>query len=204
MKRKLCLISLLFLFVHFNTQFDLYAQGENKFSFGPKFGLNIASFLNEDYNGSSRLGIMAGGFLNYKINNIFSLNLESLYSMKGIKVNSTKVEIDYLEFPLLAKINFPHENKVKTFIYTGGALGYKVKAIFKNESSEFEYKDLVYKTDYSWIVGGGLDFHIGKRTIILDIRYTMGLKSFFNFNDPSDSDSDDKHQVISFGIGYGL
>ncbi len=182
---------------------DGHAQGEDGLSFGVKAGGNAGSFRNADFDSGRRTGLTAGGFMDYPLTSALDLRVEALYTMKGVTTGSTTVALDYVEVPILAKFVFASE-AVTPFLYSGPSAGLNVSAKAKSPSGDFDYGDLVHGVEASWVFGGGLEFVAGERAIQLDVRYTMGLTSVFDFNDPSDSDSDDKNQGISVTIGIGL
>jgi hypothetical protein len=113
----------------------------------------------------------------------------------GVGAFGRNFPFDYLEVPVLAKLAFL-SGDVTPVLYSGPSAALKVHP-FGEEGS-------AYVAEASWVFGGGLEFVAGERAILLDVRYTRGLTFVWDFNDPSDSDSDDKHQGISVAIGIGL
>jgi hypothetical protein len=183
---------------------DGHAQGADGLSFGLKAGLNSGSFLNLDVDDTSRRsGLTAGGFMDFPLASAVDLRLEALYTQKGITDGTNTVALDYIEVPVLAKFGFG-SGGVTPFLYAGPSVGYNVSAKLKSDTDSVDYGDLVKSFESSLAFGGGLGFTAGTRTIELDVRYTMGLTSVFDFGDPSDSDSDDKNQGISATIGIIL
>ena len=175
------------------------AQGRGGPSFGVKAGVSAASFLNADFDSDRRVGLTAGGYMDYALTSAMDLRIEALYTQKGVATGSTTVALDYVEVPVLAKVGFVSEG-LTPVLYSGFSAGLKVSA----KAGDFDYGDLVHRTEVSWVLGGGLEFAAGERAILLDVRYTRGLTAVFDFGDPSDSDSDDKNQGISVTIGIGL
>lgn len=72
----------------------------------------------------------------------------------------------------------------------------KVGAQLKSGEASLKYGDQVNSFDLGLVVGLG----VGP----VDIRHTRGTKPVFNFNDPDDTDSDDKNQTISVGFSLPL
>jgi len=180
-----------------------HAQGEEGLSFGVKAGVSAGSFLNEDVDSGRRIGLTAGGFMDYPLTSALDLRVEVLYTMKGVTNGSTTVALDYVEVPVLGRFAFA-SGGVTPVLYSGPSAGLKVSAKAKSSSGDFDYGDLVHGVEASWVFGGSLGFAAGERAIELDVRYTLGLTAVFDFGDPSDSDSDDKNQGISVTIGIGL
>jgi len=81
-------------------------------------------------------------------------------------------------------------------LHAGVAPARKVGAQLKGGGVSFKYGDQVHSFDLGLVVGLG----VGP----VDIRYTRGTKPVFNFNDPDDTDSDDKNQTISVGFSWSL
>ena len=90
------------------------------------------------------------------------------------------------------------------FLVTGPAVGIKISSKLTSDSESVDYGDLVHSLDVGWVAGLGFETSVGGTSVSFDARYTMGLRSVFDFGDPSDTDSDDKNQVISAGVGIGL
>ena len=141
--------------------------------------------------------------MDYPLTSALDLRVEALYTMKGVTNGSTTVALDYVEVPVLAKVAFGGES-VTPFLYSGPSAGLKISAKRKDPSGDLDYGDSIHGVEASWVFGGGLEFAAGGRAIQLDVRYTRGLTTVFDFGDPSDSDSDDKNQGISVAIGIGL
>ncbi len=92
-----------------------------------------------------------GGFLEYRLNPLFSLQLNALYSMKGVIVEtefSTTIEdsilIDgtldqtlkfgYFSFPLLAKLAFGQPAGIRPYLLAGPEIGILLSAEVKSKS----------------------------------------------------------------------
>ena len=65
-------------------------QGEMELTGGVKAGINIANVSGDDVeNADSKLGLIGGGFLTYKISDMFAIQPELLFTMKGSKSKET-------------------------------------------------------------------------------------------------------------------
>ena len=162
----------------------------------------MASFLSEDAPSERRTGLRAGGFFfDLGLWSFFDLGIEAAYAMKGVKSGDSDltVALDYVELPVLAKFALT-ERVVAPVLFTGPAPGIKVVAERRSGSGEATYGDLVHQWDLGWVFGGGIETSLGGRRALLDLRYARGLKAVFDFRGPEDSDSDDKHQVVSIGV----
>ena len=128
---------------------------------GVKAGLNIANITGKDVEDTDpKIGVIVGGFLEYSVNDMFAVQPELLFSMKGFKSESEYEEeytdefgytsvyhekyegsrtLSYIELPVLAKVKIPMEGNVKPSIFIGPFLGINVSATYKNDW-EFTYK----------------------------------------------------------------
>ena len=191
---------------------------------GIKVGLNLANVYGDDADMEGadkkmRIGFAVGGFLTYSINEMFAVQPELLYSMQGVKYEPSEGDIDgelimkydYIQIPILAKVNFPMEGKVKPNIFLGPALGI-------NLSAKYEYTDdlgdameamgmdkegdieNVKSTAFGLVFGAGIDYGIGNGKLTFDARYNLGLTTV----DDSDDDLDIKDSTISIMLGYSF
>jgi hypothetical protein len=175
--------------------------------------MNSANFYGEDVkeseeiigeNFESKLGFCIGGFITFGISEMFAIQPEVLYSMKGSKAEgivlaeSFKVEfnLSYLEIPVLLKVRIPTRGTVRPSIFAGPYLAIKLsgksKIEYAGESEEEDLEDLK-DTDIGLVLGAGIDF--GKLTV--DLRYNLGITKI-----PEEDDV--KNKVISLMIGYSF
>lgn len=167
------------------------------FNTGMKLGLNYSKFIGKDIPGkgvNSISGFSLGGFLNYKINDRFSLQPEALITTKGSNIN-TVGDINlhnifvYFELPVLVKIAFHPIAGIKPILFCGPAIGFKCLAI-----NDTGMPDDIGKIDLGLILDAGIEFP----KISVDIRYNRGLLNF----DKSADDISLKNSTISFIVGY--
>jgi hypothetical protein len=169
-------------------------------SAGVTLGPSYSSLLDDEGNSEPRSAVRAGGFVGTALTRVLALRLEAAYAMKGLRQeNSTVVALDYVEVPVLAMLALS-DRGIAPFVFTGPALGIKVHATVGN----LDYGDLVHRYDIGWVFGGGIRTSLAQRRVLIDVRYTRGLRPVFDFGDPEDSDSDDKNQSISLGLGVIL
>lgn len=167
-------------------------------------GVASASLANEDGPSDRRVGVRVGGFLDLAVTSSIGARVEAAYAMKGVKSANfdLTVALDYIEIPALARVTLP--GSIGPVLFAGPALGIKVTSERRTPSGDNDYGDLVRPIDYGLAAGAGLSFGLGSQDVLVDVRYTRGLRSVFDFGDPSDSDSDDKNEVISVGVGLTL
>jgi len=180
---------------------------------GPKAGLNLANLSGDDIEDTdSKTGFAGGVFFMYQFSDMFAIQPEAYYSMKGATDNFTVEDLsidvtyslDYFEVPLLLKLLIPIQgSSIKPAIFAGPSVGFKstakVKAEFEGESSEEDLENIT-STDFGLVFGGGLGFPIGKNELGFDVRYIMGLATIDDTEDPDDV----KNSVINFNIYFGF
>ena len=201
------LFTVLFIFVAF-TSISL-AQMQ----IGPKAGLNLANLNGDDVEDTdSKTGFCGGLFFMYKFSEMFGIQPEAYYTMKGatekLDFEGTTVDItytfDYIEVPILLKLLIPIQNSsINPAIFAGPFVGFnttaKVKAEAEGQSAEEDLED-VKSTEFGLAFGGGIGFPIGKNELGFDIRYVLGLSTL----DDSAEEADVKNSVINFNVYFGF
>ena len=96
------------------------AHAQTGVTYGIKGGYNLATFSGTDSKGSQyKSGFAAGGFLNFGLSDLFSVQPELLYSQKGASIdnfqgNGTttfKSTLGYLDVPIMLRINAGENGK---------------------------------------------------------------------------------------------
>jgi hypothetical protein len=113
-----------------------------------------------------------------------------------------KLKGDYIEIPVLLKINIPIEgSKVHPHVYAGPAVAFKASckieaSIAGGTSASVDCEDaglLIKSTDFGVAFGGGVSVDVGGAEVGVDVRYTLGLTSVDDEPDPYSI----KNKVIS-------
>lgn len=206
MKKFLSILSIVILLFAINTSAQTH--------YGLKAGLNISNLNGSDAgNVDSRTGFLGGAFFAYDFNNMFSIQPEAFYSMKGAKqtesINGQTItgtfKLDYIEIPVLLKLNIPLESgsTVRPSIFVGPALDIKVASTVEVEAGgQSASADLenINSTDFGLVFGGALGFDVSGHELGFDVRYTLGLTTVFD----SSIDADVKNGVISIAAYFGF
>jgi hypothetical protein len=178
-------------------------------SFGPRAGLNIASQsiskLSSYENLYWRPGVIAGLELDLGFTEVFTLSLSMLYDQKGVfddfdspPGGSLDLKIDYLEFPILAKIIMPL-GTVNPYFFAGPSLGIKLSATgTPSRGSSTNYDEVIGTTDFSFVPGIGLQIALQKFSINVDAGFALGLT---NVNQ-SGSGAVNKSQDFRYGAAF--
>ncbi len=215
--RKGCTLLILMVII-----FSCPLGAQNQARFGVKGGLNFANFTGADVDPGvnennvdfeSRTGFVIGGWVEFPVSEIFSVQPELYYSMKGAtdkeKEGDQTIKIsflfNYLELPVLFKIKIPVEGTVHPNLFLGPFFAFKMKGDFKieveDQSLTTKLEDLK-STDYGLVFGGGIDFDLGGRRLNIEARYNMGFAKIFPAEDGETPDI--KNKVISLMVGYGF
>lgn len=197
------------------------AQGmmENA-SFGIKGGLDLAKAYGDDVPDEAtwKMGAYVGAFMNYRLNDMFVVQPEAFFAMRGWKFEegdySESWKLNYIDLDVLARLTVPMEGMVKPTVFVGPYVGFNISSDYKievgDESEEGSLEDAginVKGVDFGFVVGGGVDFELSNGgMIILDIRYQMGLLNVLEA-DEEDENSEEpavKNNTIIFMAGYGF
>jgi hypothetical protein len=149
---------------------------------GIKVGANFAT-LTELPNVDTRTGLNFGAFFTIKFNDKIAIQGDVLYSQQGAEFDLDKVDLDYVNVPIV----FKYYLVKKLNLHIGPQFGFLVSDF---DASEFE--DSYESTDVSGVVGLGLDLPLGFR---VDGRYNFGLTEFL---------PDVKNNVFSLSVGWTL
>lgn len=187
---------------------------------GVKIGGNLATWRGDDVSALSivnsgidlkrRTGLLIGGFALVDFAGPFALQPELLYVQKGAKIEgtaafgdaltdvSTTYKVDYLELPVLAKLQIPVVGPASPNVFAGPAFGVKLSERIEMEQWDASGReDAIKNTDVEFVIGGGMDVGLAAGTLAVDLRYAMGMS-----NIPSEGDSDVKNGGIMLTAGF--
>lgn len=159
---------------------SIYAQDKNiGTEFGIKGGFNISNLYSNDTNDDTVLyGFNAGVYATLPISDFIAIQPEILYSTKGSKLefnsavtsSEIKFKLDYIELPLLIRVNITRNFN----IHAGGYAAYLIRskisgngALYLNNINTTDLN----KFDAGLATGIGIDFN----TVSLGVRYNYGL-----------------------------
>jgi hypothetical protein len=172
-------------------------------------------------NASNRIGFAGGLMAVLPVSSSFAIQPELMFTMKGknTKLGRTSAtsKIDYIELPVLARFEIPAFGRVKPFVYGGPGFAYRTSCtlgrIVVTTNAEGVITSLeatstdcdssarqaalavpgakFSSTDVDGIIGGGLAFDVGGRTMTVGVRYDVGFVKFYRY-------SDSKNRALSF------
>lgn len=217
------------------AQFGMSGLGGSAAGTSPRYGIligtNLASISDADdaiaavvgaaYDKKRRVGLNAGVFLNIPLRGAFSLQPEAHYSQQGVQyetsltsqAQSASIKIDYVQIPLLLRVDVGSKSSSIHPILFGGASGaFRISCDVSlgagstkvseacNENTTSSEPDPVKKYDVSAVGGAGLAVNALGRSYALTIRYAQGLANINTDN----SSSSAKNSVISVQLGIGF
>ncbi len=200
MKTKRILFTLLSLFAFLTLSFGQNA--EDRWSIGPRAGVNFANVTNVDES-QSITGAVAGLTTTYSLNENSGLTLDLLYSVEGYKAPFNEYKLRYLQVPFYYDYFFGElGERFRPKVYVGIApefyLGGTVNEL--NNNDDYFNKFLIAATG-----GLGFNYRVGSRIWLnTDLRSFIGLSDIraknFNEGDPV------KPRVIQLTLGlcYGF
>lgn len=188
--KKLLLAIVAFMFMS-----TAYAQTE--ITVGPKFGWNITNVSNVSAS-KNKMSINLGGFAEFKFNDFFALQPELLYSRQGYRLKSdgakTKVRVNYLNIPVLAKLYVLDGLSVDL----GPQLGFALNAKSKSKSGGTTVKHKITNVntcDVSFAIGASYEFE----EFMMSARYNIGLTNVW---DKDVVGENNKNHVFQLSVGY--
>ena len=153
-------------------------------SLKPLVGITVANIT--DGNGDAKVGLAAGAELEYQMNETFALSVGALYSMQGSKNDEYKVNLDYINIPILANYYITKGLAVKAGIQPA----FKVKAEAKVDGKSY---DMDGSKSFDLSIPVGLSYEISD--FVIDARYNWGMTKLLE-------GFDSKNSVFQFTVGY--
>ena len=154
-------------------------------SLKPLVGITVANIT--DGNGDAKVGLAAGAELEYQMNETFALSVGALYSMQGSKAEAGKVNLDYINIPILANAYIAKGLAVKVGVQPAFKVSSKIKAggVEVDVDNDFKSFDLSIPVGLSYEIS---DF-------VIDARYNWGMTKVLE-------GFDSKNSVFQFTVGY--
>ena len=159
-----------------------------------------------------------GAYLGFALSDRLALQTEVVYGTRGatgfglgadaLDPAGTGVELSmrYIEVPILLRVGFPGDRLLVSFAagpYLGFLTGCDVVAGGTTRACDdaaaterFEPRS----TDLGLAAGAGLDFALGRSTVFVDARYTLGILSIQGGSDPFDA----RHNGVALTGGLAV
>lgn len=158
--------------------------------FGAKAGANFSSATGDDVPDiSSRTGLNIGAVVNIPVSELFSVQPEVTYSMRGFKDGEFTIKIDYVDVPILADFEI-----VDGLSLQGGPLfGINLSAkVEDGDGTEGDIED-ISTLNAAAAIGAQYELPMG---LFFQVRYDIG------FNDLIDNDFNAKNSNLSAAVGF--
>ena len=194
-----------------------YAQ--QRFSAGPRLGLNLSNYWGNADNMKFKPGLAAGAFLMYSSLNHFGISADVLYSQRGTRYDNGVVKftqrVNYLEIPVLARYFLTLSGNFRPNVFIGPSLAVKLNAkrvngeynggglaVPVNAENSNDFRDL----DLGAVGGFQLNWGVGNRQrFLIDARYNLGLSDVqTNLPNLWGRRSSLQNSTITLALGYGF
>ena len=184
---------------------------------GVRGGFTSAKVTGHDLTDPTRReGFAIGGFVTLGLGDAFGLDLGATYTQKGVAGvaggTEGQIDLDYLEFPLLARVSLPTVGRVSPRLSLGPVLAFEVGCEVTATQVEltitFECDDPSLDGDFDTdsfdlgaLVGAGASIGLGGRArFSLDVMYNYGLTSIV----PDDAQDPNKNRAFMVTGGFSL
>ncbi|MBC3794748.1 porin family protein [Spirosoma utsteinense] len=189
------------------------SYGQQRFSAGPRVGLNLSNYWGNADGMSFKPGIAAGAFLMYSSLNHFGISADVLYSQRGTKYDNGVIKytqrVNYLEVPVVARYFLTLNGNFRPNIFVGPSLGIRLNAkrvngasaVFNGENSN-DFRNL----DLGATGGFQLNWGTGNRQhFLIDARYNLGLSDVqTNLPNLWGRRSSLQNSTITIALGYAF
>ncbi len=181
--------------------------GEARLTIGPFFGVSMSTIAGDSFQGSSNhTGLMAGGMLQHNSPSGMFFRIGAKYSQRGAEASAAgataKIKLAYLEVPAVVGYELGAPGRMRPYLYGGGQVALRmscdVEASFGGISASATCDSAQMKaksTDFGLLVGGGLSIPSGRGSILLDVRYLLGMQDAFEMGGG-------KNRGFTLGFGY--
>ncbi|MEZ0541505.1 porin family protein [Fibrella arboris] len=207
------------------VQAAAYSQSRQRWSFGPRAGLNLTNFVGKDATNpllnvvdpdsrENQLlpGLSAGvGFIYSDISR-FGFAFDLLYAQRGTKsytnlgsVGTTYTNrVNYLELPITARYFLNRSGNFRPNVYAGVVPALRLNAFSREKGSDGKdvktnVTEQYRSADLGVTAGFQANFRAGDRQrFTVDARYTHGITNI------AYNKTDLRNQMITIGLGYNF
>ena len=174
------------------------AMAQEKFTFGPKIGVDYTHYWGENVEHGGHLNYQAGVFMEYRFTSKFSIAPEVVFAAQGGKydfkrnIEGIDVElketdhVNYINVPVMLKyyvapaLSIDFGPQVGFNVYSKNTIEGKVEKLKEKETTDMKK----YTKTVDFGLGLGLTYNITEE-VFIQARYTVGLTKVFNVDDDS-------------------
>lgn len=128
------------------------------------------------------------------------------YMQKGFnepivsKISAKLVEIDYIELPVLIKLNYDRTQRFSPHLIFGPYAGFMIAAerVLENDERR-DMDDEIRSVDFGGMIGIGVDIALGEVLFDLQLRHAIGFNTLFD-----ELELDDNEKLQTFSIVAGI
>lgn len=190
---------------------------------GLRTGATYFTLDNEDINDETKytLGVDLAIPIEFQLSPFFSIQPELHFTQKGVQFEDVvdgedqtiAVKTNYLELPVLFKANFGSE-RLRGYAFVAPSVGYATNRFTSEklgsadrikEPVDFIEEEVANsrRWDFSAIGGAGVSVQAGVGSIVLDVRYSLGLSDNTNFTDEAPDDWEKTtNRGCTVSVGY--
>jgi hypothetical protein len=216
MFRTTSLRSALLLFFLISACFSS-SFAQQRFTAGPRIGLNLSNYWGSADNMNFTPGLAAGAFLMYSSLNHFGISADVMYSQRGTSYRGGNIKfiqrVNYLEIPVVARYFTTLTGNFRPNLFIGPSLGIKLNAkrikgdylqgtgpVLNGDNSD-DFKNL----DLGATGGIQLNWGTGNRQhFLIDARYTLGLTDVQARPNVWGARNSLQNSTITLTLGYGF
>ncbi len=175
---------------------------KNNLYYGARMGLNLARMSGDIDHNSMKAGLNLGGVVGLRVSHSSPVFLESgfYYTQRGGKDDDVKMNIKYLEIPIVIKYGIKATDDIALLPFAGPYFSYgiggRVKGDFEGGKLDFSSFDLVNHGDMGLKVGCGAEYDM----LYLEAGYQFGIANIAD--DDIDGTVHGNALFINFGVNF--
>jgi len=181
---------------------EMEAQSEDRFSIGPRVGINLANVTNVDES-QSITGLVLGVTSTYSFTQNFGLTVDALYSVEGYKAPFENYHLRFIHIPVYFDYFFGKlGERVRPKIYAGLSPAFFTSGTL----NELDVNETYFNKFILHATGGaGFNWRVANRIWMnADVRAFFGLDDIrideYAVGDPIQP----RNVQLSLGFAYGL
>lgn len=187
---------------------DLQAQN---IAIGGKAGFTASSFRGDDaVDLELRKGAVGGAFVNVMLIKFLAIQPELMFKQNGATYYfdntglKESVKMNYLQVPVLFKLQIPIDNTFYPHILVGPQYSYALSREYSvgGSDNQLVFQDAdIRRNDVGGVFGAGLDVRANRLFWTIDFRYGMGA---LNIEDNDNIELDLRNQDFTISTGLGI